>query len=224
MLKLAGPLVVNPQRPGDFKKQHKLKTVVVELACRGLAPYYINRLRKEFGPWLNLSPPMFGLHVTVVKGTETFNERAAHQLAGKTICLDVDPTTLARTDWSREHPGFWTMRVVGQEVQALRHHLHVKTDRYGMNPHLTVARENNVFFMPARRVEQAELPALVDKLLTLVPDRFGNQGFVFDLRRFQKLCNTKLVTGDDLVKLVHQHVNFPLKTWEKDVLQLFKRK
>lgn len=231
MLTLTGNLVVNPQRPGDFRKKHKLKTVVVEFNCRGLPLYYINQLHREFGPWLNLAPPMFGLHVTIVKGTETFNEPAALKLQGQ-VKLIIDPTTLARTDWSRDIAGFWTMKVAGSEVKALRSLMAVKQDRYGMTPHLTVARENGVFFMPAQTPKQAELKGLINEMLTMIPQRGGNQWLVADLLRVKKLNALQLLTGEELIVLVHKHLNFPTfrkaadggrENWEQEVLQLFKK-
>lgn len=235
MIKLTGNVIVNPKRPGDFRKNHKLKTVIVEFKGMGLAHYYINMLERKYGPWMNLSPPMFGLHVTLVKGTETFNEQAAYdfQEKFKTLTLDIDPTTLARTDWSKTQPGFWTMKVAGDLVPSFRRDLRVNADRFGLRPHLTVARENGVFFMPTRTPGHHELSALVEQALTLIPVRGGNHSLIADLGKFKKLCGTKLVTGHDLIKLIHEHLNFPTvrkaapagqENWEQEVLNLFKWK
>ena len=70
MIKLKGKLVYDPNRGADFKKTNKVRTLVLELPRDQLDLYYQWFLTKEYGSWLTMQRPMYGTHVTVVKGNE----------------------------------------------------------------------------------------------------------------------------------------------------------
>lgn len=231
---LKGIITVNPPRPEDFRKVHKLNTVVLELKCRDTAPYFIDLLQREHGPWLRLAPPMFGLHVTLVKGTEKFDLQRAKQLEGRELALEADISTLERTEWSGDRPGFWCINVNRKPVDQLRKQLAVKTDAYGLIPHVTVAREQE-FFMQAKQMSNAEAYRMIYSMLAVIPRAQAYRGSNYPLiKDLEQLRSTPaLVTRDNLLGLVARHIPIPRDReqaypgfntrWEHDLVQLFRR-
>lgn len=155
-LKTSGKLVYEPSRPG-FKKSHKERTLIIELPRDDLDLYYQWFLRKQLGSWFDsyqrrqrvfndsqtalteiaenlplVTRPMWGMHVTVVRGDEPGWRSQAWKLhAGERIDVFYKPE-LERT-W-----GFWSMPVKGDGLFELRRELGLKAYH---DFHITVARE-----------------------------------------------------------------------------------
>lgn len=132
--KVTGVLRYDPSRPG-FRKSHKLHTLVLEMPRDQLDLYYQWFLEKKFGSWYALQRPMFGLHVTVIRGDE-FKKAdrsiwGAH-CADQEITVEFNPTQL-RKKWQ-----FWSMPVRSKFLEDLR-------GDFGLPKfhdfHMTVARE-----------------------------------------------------------------------------------
>jgi len=226
MFNLTGKLVFQPQRPNDFRKQNKLETLVLELrGCNDISKYYIKLIEQELGPWTNLASPMFGMHVTIVRGnSDRFDPKQLAKVSGQEMTVTVDPLTLERTPWSKNNPAFWTMEVKSPKIHQLRVSLGVKPI-YDFLPHLTVARENGLFFMHAKLPSDPLKAA--KRALELVPghNSDGNQQLRADLKAFiGSYCVDVSADANRLVSIIHKHVNFPSKDWERAVLNLFKRK
>lgn len=132
-IKTTGTIVYEPDRGGDFKKHYKTKTMVINLRHDHLGHLYRHMLKQAY-PWLDLDPPMFQMHVTVVKGTEKFDRRFAHlwkRYEGRQI--DV----FYNTELSEEF-GFWSLPVKDtDELLKLRHELGLYSFH---NFHITVGR------------------------------------------------------------------------------------
>ena len=133
LIKIKGRLVYDPHRP-DFRKTHKMKTLIVELKPGFLANYYESFLQKIHGTGFKLHPPMFGYHVTIVSGNERIPNLAAwkkHQ--GKEIEIEYDTTSIAK-----KHD-FWFLKVNGQNLQDFRAELGLSRN---FPFHLTIGRES----------------------------------------------------------------------------------
>lgn len=217
MLKLTGPLVFNPPRPG-FKKAFKLNTVLVDLPVDDLGRYYIKQLEHEYGPWLNIAQPMFGLHVTIIKGFEPFDHKALAHLQGQRITLYADPTKLEHTG-----NGFWSIPVHEELPLKLREQLNV-TPKGEYKPHLTVARASDIFSMQTHKVPYGELLPLVAKLHQVAGGQHPHVSMLQrDLAHFAVLLQHRLVSYYDLFKLVYSHVNNPnLVPWKQELLSLLR--
>lgn len=228
MLQLTGHLVFAPDRGENFRKVGKLNTLILDLPhCKGVAYYYLSLIERELGPWCNLSTPMFGNHVTVVRGNgDRFTEAKCKSVVGRELTVTVDPRKLERTPWSGQNSGFWTLEVVSSELQDLRAELNVKPI-FPFKPHLTVARENSGFFMHARAPKDVLAAAL--KCLELNDRGFANQQLQRDLLDFVNGYNVNpLCTSEELMRLVYKHIPFPAlkdqakRPWEFDIVNLFR--
>ena len=228
MLKLTGRLVFEPDRGPGFKKAGKLKTLILDLPhCRGIAHFYLNLIERELGPWCNLAAPMFGTHVTVVRGNgDRFDEAKLRSVVGRELTIMANPQTLERTPWSGSNPGFWTIEVVSRELHKLRADLGIKPI-FSYKPHLTVARENLGFFMHARVPNDPLATAL--RCIELNDRNFANQELQRELRSFVHEYNLNpLCTGESLMRLVYKHIPSPApketakRPWELDIVNLFR--
>lgn len=142
MIKVVGKLVYDPERDVSvtkeaikFKKVHKQRTLVVELPWSQLHLYYQWFLRKEFGGWFELQPPMYGLHVTVVKGDEHIDPKFLDlwkKYDGEEIEIEYDPTRIER------HWKFWSITVVSPRLVEIRKELGLRID---FRLHLTIGRQ-----------------------------------------------------------------------------------
>ena len=128
---LKGTLVYDPVRP-DFKKSHKTRTLIIELPRDTLDLYYQWFLRRQHGTWLDLQRPMYGTHVTIVKGNEHVPDLTNWKKhAGKTVTFQVSP--LVRRHWH-----FWNLPVRGPRLDELRSELGLTKT---MPFHLTIGRQ-----------------------------------------------------------------------------------
>lgn len=231
MLQLTGHLVFAPDRGENFRKVGKLKTLVLELEGQdGLARFYRQQVYREYGPWCNLAPPLFGLHVTIIRGHgDKFDPAGPQALAGQRLSVLVDPQGLARTPWAKANPGFWYLPVISKQLDELRSRCRVKAV-FPFHPHLTIGRENPAF-MHAKPPAYPYAVAL--RCLELIPSSqqkkgevTGNAQLTAELQAFaaSALVNP-LCTGDELMQLVARHIRLPAqKAWERAVLAIFEHK
>ena len=126
-----GRLVYDPVRH-DFKKAHKTRTLIIQLARDDLDLYYQWFITRHGGQNLQLQRPMYGTHVTLVGGAEfvpRLDRWKKHE--GKIIEFEYDPVV-------RNHQMFWSLPVYGDHLQEYRLEL-------GMKPepdfHITVGRQ-----------------------------------------------------------------------------------
>lgn len=136
MIKLRGKLVYDPIRP-DFKKTHKVRTLILELPRDQMDLYYQWFLMKQYGTWIAMQRPMYGLHVTVVRGNEKIPANRVHlwkKYSGKIIEIEYDPSKLVR------HWEFWSLPVHSPNLVAIREELGLHLYH---NMHITVGRQYN---------------------------------------------------------------------------------
>ena len=134
MIELIGKLVYDPHRQ-DFRKTHKQRTLIVQLPKDQLDLYYQWFILKEYGTWLTLQRPMFGLHCTVVKGDEHIPKDKLHlwkKYANEPVEIFYDPEELER------HWQFWSLTVEAPRLREIRKELGLKED---FRLHLTVGRQ-----------------------------------------------------------------------------------
>lgn len=233
MLQLTGRLMFAPERGEGFRKVGKLKTLVLELDGQtGLAHFYRQQVYREYGPWCNLAPPLFGLHVTIIRGHgDKFNHAGLHELSGQQrMTVQADPYGLARTSWAKANPGFWYLPVSSPQIDELRDRFNVKAV-FPFAPHLTIGRENPAFM----HAKPPTYPyAVAKQCLQLIPssqaqrkgDVTGNAQLTVELTSFvnSALINP-LFTGEMLMHLIAHHVRLPAqKDWERAILNLFEYK
>lgn len=116
MLECGAKLLYDPNRQ-DFKKSHKTRTLIAQLRRDDLDLYYQWFLKKNFGTYLEIQRPMFGTHVTVVRGDEKIRPDKFHlwkKYHGKAITAEYDPCSIER------HWRFWSIRVVSPEMCDIR--------------------------------------------------------------------------------------------------------
>lgn len=131
-IKTQGRLAYDPARH-EFKKMYKTRTLIAEMARDELDLYYQWFLKKKYGDWLRLQRPMWGRHVTVVRGNEQvpcLDLWKKH--AGEIVEFEYSPML--------EHKfGFWSLSVRGDELQALRVELGLMKIYH--NFHVTIGRQ-----------------------------------------------------------------------------------
>jgi hypothetical protein len=136
---MTGVLAYEPERtkvgkdtPVVFKKEHKVKTLVANLPESELGRYYRWFLKQNYGTWYHLQHPMFGLHVTVVRGDEK-PKAPEHwrKHEGRTVQFEYNPTGI-RKKWQ-----FWSLPVRGRELEMLRGELGLQEEH---DFHITVGR------------------------------------------------------------------------------------
>lgn len=234
-MKVTGTLVFEPDRGADFRKTGKLKTLILDLPGRKhaeIARYYASQITAVLGPWCNLLEPMFGTHITVVRGNgDRFKDAACQSVVGQKLTVTLDPTTLQRTPWSGKNPAFWYMKVVSPELDDLRARLNVKPI-FSYDAHLTVARESPDFFMHVRPPKYPVAVALA--AAELIPGavrgrkkgearQSGNEELRGELLDFAARAHRDpTCTGHSLMALVYNHVKVPQSDWQRELLNLFK--
>lgn len=227
--KSSGTIVYDPKRltEEEFKKTHKTRTMIVELGRTDLDSYYRSILVSRFGPWMNLARPMFGLHLTVVKGNEPVkNMDAWKKHAGKRVEFEYDPTTLRRTSGftmrvkGNPNPvpfGFWVIDVRSDALIEMRRELGC---RESFIPHLTIAREMSEIRVTPPAA--GKLSSIVDRMLELIPERNGNQALEADLRSFRANLKVGLASmdGSELIRRVYANLPHPAAPWENEIVKL----
>jgi len=133
MIQTVGKLIYDPYRK-DLRKTHKARTLIAELPRDQLDLYYQWFLTKKYGTWMTLQRPMYGLHVTIVKGDEKVPQDRLHlwkKYQGQPIELMYDPTKL-QCNWK-----FWSLEVKSDKILEIREELGLK----GLyRPHITIGR------------------------------------------------------------------------------------
>ena len=128
---LTGILKYDPHRPG-FKKTHKSRTLIVDFARDNFDLYYQWFLKKQFGDWMEIQRPMFGKHVTVVRGDEPgFKADAWGKYEGEKIKVLVSPCL-------NRNYAFWVLPVESDDLLDIRRELKLRNFH---NFHLTIGRE-----------------------------------------------------------------------------------
>ena len=129
--KLQGRLVYEPPRP-DLKKTFKAKTLIVQLPFDDLANLYRWFVKQKY--FVSLNPPMWGNHVTVVRGDERVpNSLLWKKHAGEFVEFEVVPHLYKVWD-------FWALPVYSTRLSELRSELGLKVFH---EMHLTIGRETD---------------------------------------------------------------------------------
>lgn len=130
MITLTGIIKYDPERR-DLKKTHKSRTMIIDFKRDDLAAYYQWFLRKKFGEKFAMQTPLYGCHVTVVRGDEPgwkSSNWGKHE--GKKITIKYSPEL--ECTWK-----FWHLPVAGDGLFELRSELGLKAFH---DFHITVAR------------------------------------------------------------------------------------
>lgn len=129
--KLTGILKYDPHRPG-FRKTHKSRTLIVDFARDDFDLYYQWFLTKKFGTWLTIQRPMFGKHVTIVRGDELgFKNFNWGKYEGGKIEVMVSPCL-------NRNYSFWVLPTKCEDGINIRRELGLKNLH---NFHLTIGRQ-----------------------------------------------------------------------------------
>ena len=129
-----GFLVYDPKRQ-NFRKDHKSKTLLLELRMGDADLYYQSLLEKKFGTWYKLQRPMFGMHVTVVRGDEYHKVNKdlwGHTSPNQEFEIEYNPTLIKKT-WQ-----FWSIPVRSKTLENIRSTLGLSAFH---DFHVTIARE-----------------------------------------------------------------------------------
>lgn len=131
-LKTKGRLIYDPVRE-DFKKTHKQQALILQLPRDQLDLYYQWFLTKQYGTWLTLQRPMYGLHITVVRGDERpkFQEHWK-KYSNQEIEIEYNPEMIERY-WA-----FWTIEVRSEKLDEIRRELGFKNFH---RHHITFGRQ-----------------------------------------------------------------------------------
>lgn len=229
-VKLRGTVSYDPPRPDEFKKKNKLRTMVIDLDAKNLDLYFHKLIAAKHGPWVNLLRPMYGVHVTVVKGNEGVRDMTAWKShEGERIEIDLAPETLHRTvgftmaikgKEERVPFGFWTVDVKGDNLRKFRKELGMKEDN---NWHVTVAREHTDFRVGI--VPRDRLAEVLDRVVKIIPFRGGNQTLEADLKAFRANLNLFGVgdlDGREFERVLHRNVPNPHAPWELEIINVLK--
>ena len=151
-MKITGTLIYDPIRR-DFRKQYKERTLLVQFARDDLDLYYQWFLAKQFGSGFchisqsqnldgnthyltcpKISRPMFGVHCTIVAGTEPgFKSRNWGKYHRQKITVEASENL-------QLHWKFWYLPVLNYEhLNDIRLELGLKCRN---NFHITIAREH----------------------------------------------------------------------------------
>lgn len=109
------------------------RTLKLELEQDDSAAYYQWLLQKRYGTWLRLQPPMWGLHVTVIKHDEVVNKMDDWGLyEGERIAVRVYPERMER------HWHYWSLTAESERLVEIRKFYGVRPDyRF----HMSVGRQ-----------------------------------------------------------------------------------
>lgn len=130
-LKTTGKLVYDPTRK-DLRKTFKSRTLIVELPWDDLDLYYQWFLLKRYGTWFQTQRPMWGKHVTIVRGDEKgYLSPNWGKHAGRKVDVYYSPEVSRK--WK-----FWSLPVKGEGLEELRVELGLVAKH---DFHLTFARQ-----------------------------------------------------------------------------------
>lgn len=132
MFELSGILHYDPVRLA-MKKQDESRILVLDIQADDLLEYYQWHLKKKYGQWINLQPPMFGSHVTVVRPQEVPEESS---LWGKYENQQVKVFYNAKS--LERHWEFWSLTVYSQELVNIRKEMMLPTN---FRLHMTIGRQ-----------------------------------------------------------------------------------
>ena len=206
-VKLIGTLCYDPKRDKvEFKKTHKMRTLIVNVRHGNLAQYYEKLIQDELGPWAILRAPMFGYHVTVISGNEHVpNMNAWKKYEGKKIEVEYEIETL------RKDRSFWNFRVSGtDQLRESRRELGLKPDYHF---HLTIGREDTNYRIRKLSVVDFE------KLFDMIPIVGGNQELVKDLHQV-KVAKKYNIKHESVHDVIQRHIPNPMeagKDWEREI-------
>lgn len=125
---IQGVLRYSPIRNGIVSNKNIL---VLDVDCEDLALYHQWFIKKTYG--INLSIPMFGTHVTVIKPEEAdINNPLWGFYEGHKISVDYE---LIERHWK-----FWSLNILSKDLVKIR-------ENFGLNPffrlHMTIGRQEN---------------------------------------------------------------------------------
>lgn len=130
-IKTRGKLAYDPTRR-EFKKTYKTRTLIAELPRDQIDLYYQWFIKKQYGEWLSLQRPMWGIHVTVVRGNEPVPKLDLWKIhADRWVEFEYGP-------FIRHHWGFWSLPVRSVELIEIRRELGLKAEH---DFHITVGRQ-----------------------------------------------------------------------------------
>ncbi len=108
-------------------------TLIIELPLDDTTDYYQWLVKRQYGLWLKLQPPMWGSHVTVIKHNEHVPDLSDWFLfEGESIALDIDNIFLER------HWQFWSLSVYSNRLLEIRSFYGLPTD---FRLHTTIGRQ-----------------------------------------------------------------------------------
>lgn len=129
MYKLTGKLQYEPHRQ-DFKKSFKARPLIVQFPYDDLSAYYRWFIERKYG--LKLQAPMFGCHVTIVRGDEPgWKAKNWKKYEGHKLTVEVSPLVYKQRI-------FWALPIRCQRAHEIRHELGLRNFH---NLHLTIGRE-----------------------------------------------------------------------------------
>jgi hypothetical protein len=129
LFKVTGKLVYEPSRP-NMRKQYKLKTLVLNLVYDDLANLYRFFVKQKYG--IHLDPPMWGNHITVIRGDEKPPRPELWKAyEGEFMDIEISPHIYKTRN-------FWTLPVKSKRLHDIRKELGFKNYH---EMHLTIGRE-----------------------------------------------------------------------------------
>lgn len=118
-----------------FRKTNKTRTLILDLPRDDLAEYYRWWLRRKYGEGFKMQAPMWGTHVTVVRGNEHVPDLSAWKKHDRAkVTVEYAPGGLS------PHWRFWTLPVRSSKLDDLRAELGLKNFH---RHHITIGRTDD---------------------------------------------------------------------------------
>lgn len=225
MLKLQGTLLFAPDRSQDrggnaleFKKKDKVNTLILDLPhLNSLAHYCISLVQSAYGPWYELAPPLFGTHVTIVRGNaDKFIPTVLYQFHQTSMTVEADVSTLHPAKLPiKDAATFWRIDITSDEPFKLREQAAVKA-LFEFRPHLTIGRTQP----HSRQLRPFTWnPLRIAKRAAKAATGSGNNYLLKDLKAFVKgFGMPTLATHGDLITMIRRHIIVPSRPWEERIL------
>ena len=131
MFSLKGKLIYDPERLG-LKRIDQSHTLILDVETEDLVQYYQWLLKKKYGNWLNLQPPMFGTHITVVRPQEV-DVNHHSWLKYQEQFVTVNYSSEIERHWE-----FWSLNIYSKKLVDIRRELGLRTD---FRLHMTIGRQ-----------------------------------------------------------------------------------